>query len=106
SASAVISLGDATKVLGGTFPLGLLTLNDAGAATITSQIAGGADTSLVKNSAGTLTINGNVSNTYTGETTVNTGTVQLNKSSGNAIGGNLILGDRLGGNDADQVVLQ
>src|SRR5262249_40691269 len=49
---------------------------------------------------------GNVGNTYSGTTTVNTGTLSLDKTGGNAVGGNLVLSDNLGGNNADVVIYQ
>ncbi len=74
---------------------------DLGGAVRTFDIANGAavpdlriDASMInggitKTGAGTLTLGGGVSNTYTGLTTVNAGILTLAKSSGNAVGGNL-----------------
>src|SRR5262249_23588993 len=94
-----------TKVIGGVNRLGTLTIDDAGAASLTSRLVG-AGTNLVKNGAGTLTINGNVGNTYNGTTTVNAGTLSLDKTGGNAVSGPLVIGDNVGGNNADVVVYQ
>ena len=52
---------------------GLLSLNNAGALTISGVISGTGG--LTKNGAGTLTLSGN--NSYTGATTINVGTLQL-----------------------------
>ena len=51
---------------------------------------------LTKNGSATLTLAGGSANTYTGLTTVNAGTLQLGKSSGNAIAGGLVIGDASG----------
>ena len=47
-----------------------------------------------------MTLNGIAANTFTGLTTVNTGTLLLNDSGGAAISGNLTVGDSLGGQGA------
>eukprot|EP01036_Dinobryon_divergens_P036392 gene36393-47375_t len=51
---------------------------------------------LTKAGTATLTLSGSSANTYTGTTTVNAGTLQLGKSSGNAISGPLVIGDGTG----------
>ncbi len=59
--------------------------------------------SLGKTGLGTLELAGSVTNTYTGNTYVNEGTLLLNKS-GTAIainGGDIMIGDSLGGDNAD-----
>ena len=54
-------------------------------------------TGLTKSGDGTLTLSGSGSNTYSGTTTVNAGTLALNKSGGaTAIAGNLTVGDGAG----------
>jgi autotransporter-associated beta strand protein len=72
---------------------GARTLNiDANTVTISGAIAdstGGG--SLTKNGVGTLYLTGSSGNTYSGTTTVNRGTVYLNKTSGYAIPGNLTM---------------
>jgi autotransporter-associated beta strand protein len=63
--------------------------------------------SLVKDGVGVMRLTGAGSNTFTGNTTVNAGTLLLSKTATiNAIaGGTLIIGDSAGGNDADIVRL-
>ena len=52
---------------------------------------------ITKEGAGTITLSGTVANTYTGDTTVNAGTLILAKTAGvNAVVGNLIIGDGAG----------
>ena len=61
---------------------------------------------LVKNGTGIQTLSGPAGNTYTGLTLVNAGELDLNKAAGfNAIGGNLTIGDGIGGSNADIVKL-
>ncbi len=53
---------------------------------------------IVKSGSGVLTLAGTLPNTYTGSTTVNSGTLALQKSPGvAAVGGNLTIGDGVGG---------
>ncbi|WP_425614644.1 autotransporter-associated beta strand repeat-containing protein [Anatilimnocola sp. NA78] len=55
---------------------------------------------LVKVGGGTLQLSGTADNTFTGATSVLQGTLELNKTAGiDAIGGNLIIGDNIGGDD-------
>src|SRR5436190_1680605 len=73
-----------------------------------TRIVGGVSGSggIVKNGAGTLTLSGSVANSYTGNTSVNAGTLALNKLASNAtIVGNLVIGDDVGGANADVVRL-
>ena len=58
-----------------------------------------------KNSSGTLHYSGATANTYNGVTTVNQGTLVLNKSVGPAVPGSLVIGDGTGGANADVVRL-
>ena len=74
---------------------GALTVGDASSTTYSGTIsqAGG----LTKVGSGTLTFSGGSANTYSGTTTVNAGSLILNKNTGvNAIGGALIVGDGTG----------
>ncbi len=83
---------------------GLTVTNTGTASTLLGAISGSG--ALVKNGSGTLTLGGTTANTYSGTTTVNTGILALNKTPGvNAIPGSLIIGDGVGGNDADVVRL-
>ncbi|MBL8798724.1 MAG: autotransporter-associated beta strand repeat-containing protein, partial [Planctomycetia bacterium] len=78
---------------------------DAGTLFLTGLISG--SFGVTKVGAGTVQYNGTVSNTYTGTTRVNEGTLELNMFGLNALAnsGALIIGDGIGGADADQVVL-
>ena len=61
---------------------------------------------LGKTGPGTLELGGSVTNTYTGNTYINEGTLRLNKS-GTAIainGGEIMLGDNRGGDNADVIL--
>lgn len=87
SFDGVITLGSASTIAsdGGTLTLSgnvnnggfLLTESGAGNVTITGVISGTGG--LTKNGTGTLTLSGSASNTYTGPTTVNQGTLILAK---------------------------
>ena len=57
---------------------------------------------VTKGGAGTLQLNGSAANTYTGTTTVNTGTLLLNDTGGVAVPGTLVIGDFLGGSGANK----
>lgn len=72
-------------------------------ATINSVLAGSAG--LTKTGAGVLTLGGASANTYTGLTTISEGGLNLNKTSGNAIGGDIAItnGGRLQMTLADQI---
>jgi len=71
--------------------------------TITGAITGGGG--ITKGSAGTLIYAGSGANTYSGNTIVNQGILQLAKTSATAgiVNGTLTIGDDLGGADADVV---
>jgi autotransporter-associated beta strand protein len=58
---------------------------------------------LTKNGAGTLALSGATPNTYGGVTRMNEGTLQLNKTAVNGVPGALVIGDDLGGVNADVV---
>ena len=82
-----------------------LYLNDtlAGSGTMLAGAITGAG-SVVKTGIGSATFSGAASNTYTGKTIVNTGTLNLNKANpATAIAGKLIIGDGIGGPNADVV---
>jgi autotransporter-associated beta strand protein len=79
---------------------------DAGSGLIVSGELQGGGNALTKVGEGSLEFAGSAANTYTGTTNVNQGTLRLNKSGGvDAIRGSLVIGDGLGGDDADQVLL-
>jgi autotransporter-associated beta strand protein len=79
-----------------------LTTGDATNRVYNGVIAGNGN--LIKQGSGDWTLGGSVANTQTGTTTVNEGTLLLNKSGVFAVG-DLIIGDGVGGNDADIVRL-
>jgi autotransporter-associated beta strand protein len=75
---------------------------DAGSLTLGGAITGNSGAGLTKIGDGTLDLTGLTSNFYSGDTTVNAGTLLLSKGEGaQAIAGNLIVGDGNGGPDAD-----
>jgi fibronectin-binding autotransporter adhesin len=81
-----------------------LTMSGAGAGgfTFTGALSGASATLTV--ASGSTTLSGTSANTYTGSTTVNGGTLTLNKTIANsAIPANLVIGDGLGGANADVV---
>ncbi len=66
-----------------------LTFNGAGTTTVSGTINNGL--SLAMNGSGTLVLNGSTSNSYTGTTTINSGTVEMNKNAGTvAVSGSTI----------------
>ncbi len=94
-------------------PINLLSVVGAPAAAVNVEadtlvfnnvLSGGAD--LIKIGPGTLALTGDTSNSAVGTTFVNTGLLLLNKAEDLiAINGNLVIGDDLGGNNADVVRL-
>lgn len=72
-------------------------------ATINSVLSGSAG--LTKTGAGVLTLGGAAANTYTGLTTLSEGVLNLNKTSGNAVGGDIAItsGGRLQMTLANQI---
>jgi len=89
--SAALSLGTATRSV-------TVTQGPAAAdLVIDGVISGGAGVGLTKAGAGTLEFAGAQSNTYAGTTTVNAGTLRLNKSVNiHAVSGPLVIGDGTG----------
>lgn len=76
-----------------------LTLDVAGDLTIADTI-NTTSGNLTKNGAGTVTLSGGAANTFTGPTVISTGTMILNKSSGNALASTAItVGNNSGGID-------
>lgn len=81
---------------GGTVNLGSFTLTTTGAnnSSFSGSIQGTG--SVIKNGTGTATYSGSAGNTYSGTTTINSGTMVLSKTSGNASQGSWIVGDGTG----------
>ena len=64
---------------------------------LNGAVVDGGNANGIRLTNGTMTLSGTTANTYTGDTTVNLGTLNLNKTAGvNAIGGNLVIGDGTG----------
>ena len=112
--AGAITLGSATRINSDS---GLLTISGAFSGANTLTIGGAANTTfsgvigtgagtLTKDGSGTLTLSGIASNTYTGATTVIMGELDLNKTATvDAFAGPLIIGDGIGGANADVVKL-
>src|SRR5262249_44200136 len=84
----------------------LLTLNSGAGATLDlgGAVSGGGG--LVKQGVGLASLSGAAGNTYLGTTTVNAGTLRLGKAGGAvAVPGALVVGDGVGGPQADVVRL-
>src|SRR5262249_16954726 len=101
---------DSTATISGSIDLGTagrtLTVNDGAAATdlnVSASFTGQTGASLAFNGPGTTEFSGGVRHLYAAHTTVNEGTLVLNKSVGPNILGLLTVGDNLGGPDADVV---
>ena len=72
-----------------------LTINDSGAQTYSGAISGTG--ALTKSGSAAFTLGGSIANTFSGTTTVNGGTLQLQKTAGvNAIAANITVGDASG----------
>ncbi len=108
-AITVANLGSGTASLGGNIASGTGTfsgtvalnrdtlLNAGGSSTITFNNVISGSGGAIKTGAGTVTLGGASSNTYSGTTTVNEGTLALAKtSSATAIAGNITIGDGTG----------
>lgn len=79
-----------------------LTVNSVGVSGLNGSITGTGN--LTKNGGGSLALSGSPMNTFNGTTRVNAGTLFLTKSAGGAIqNGTLIVGDGVGGAEADVV---
>ena len=121
ASGGVLSVGAATNVItadntgsvlraGGANDLVLHTQGATNTLQINAQIGnnGANANGLTKAGDGTLQLSGTIANTYTGPTTVNAGTLVLNKSDGTtAVAGNIRVGDgsgidtlRLGGDES------
>ena len=86
--ASVSGAGTATIALGAN----TLTVSGTGSTTFSGTITGTGGSLTKSGSGGTLTLSGASANTYSGTTTVSGGVLELNKSSGEAIAGNLIVG--------------
>ena len=81
-----------------------LTQSSAGEFTFSGAVSGAGG--LIKNGVGSVRLGGGAANTFAGDTRVNAGTLRLFKTANlNAIGGNLIVGDDVGGANADLVTI-
>lgn len=103
----ILNLGNVTRTFTVSDNVGTYGNNDFDldiAATLIGTVAAGSN-ALVVVGPGTLRLSGPSANTYTGDTRVNSGTLLLAKLNGNAVPGNLFIGDGTGGNDADVVRL-
>lgn len=96
SASTIASDAGTLTVSGAVANGGFLaTLDGAGDTTVSGVISGTGG--LTKAGTGTLTLSGTGSNTFTGTLTVNSGTVQFNKTANlDALAGALVIGDGVG----------
>ena len=103
--SGAVTLGSASEItsdagtltLSGAFANGgfLATFGGAGNSTVSGVLSGTGG--LTKTGAGTLTLSGTSSNTFTGTLTVNDGTVLFNKTANlNSLAGALVIGDGVG----------
>ena len=84
---------------------GTLTVNQTTARTVFLVISGTGG--LTKNGAAKLELDGNaLANTYTGTTTINEGQLELDKNNNvTAVNGKVVIGDGVGGTDADELFL-
>jgi autotransporter-associated beta strand protein len=107
-----INANAASATIAATTTTGALSLNGSnktftipdGAATfdldISAVVSNGA---ITKDGPGTMRLRGSSSNNYSGTTTVNAGMLVLNKTSANAVSGQLVIGDGIGGVNSDIV---
>ncbi|MBC7784776.1 MAG: autotransporter-associated beta strand repeat-containing protein [Burkholderiales bacterium] len=107
---ALSGTGGTIKDNSGTAGVTTVTVNTTTNTTYSGDIQDGATRSvgLAKMGTGTLTLAGTTANTYTGLTNITAGTLALQKSGGNAIGGNITIGDASGSdvlllNASDQI---
>src|SRR5262249_45710079 len=92
--SLVSSTGTGTVVTVNTNPAGIGV--DSGSSLMINGVVAGGGNGLLKSGTGALTLAGGGANTYTGQTTVNEGTLILDKTTGVAIAGALLIGDDRG----------
>ena len=86
-------------------PATTLTVGNLDAGTVFTGVITGAG-SLTKTGNGIITLSGSSPNTYTGVTTVSSGQLTLFKPAGvTTVAGNLVVGDGVGGPQADLLVL-
>src|SRR5262249_23749118 len=98
------TIGSLAGIDGTTVNLGSGTLTVGASSMVLSNFAGtiSGTGGLTKVGIGQQNLSGTAANTYTGVTTINTGILLLNKAAGlNAILGNVVVGDGIGGVDAD-----
>ncbi len=89
------SLSVASAVILG--PSRTLTIEGANNTTMSGAVSGTGTSGIIKNGTGSLTLEGGTANTYPGTTTINAGSVILNKTAGvNALAGPVIIGDGTG----------
>jgi len=95
--SGAMALGGSTRTV---------TFSNTALTTFSGAISGAAGTGLTKVGTGALQFDGGGANTYSGATTVNDGTLNLNKTAANgAIAGSLTIGDGAGAANSAVVVL-
>ncbi|HEX3658961.1 MAG TPA: autotransporter-associated beta strand repeat-containing protein [Pirellulales bacterium] len=110
---ALRAYGDSMSLWSGVVSLDNSTIGtDAGSQLTLSGVISGSGFGITKILPGTLLLGGGsgdtAANTYTGTTTVNEGTLFLNKAGGTdalASGGSLVIGNDAGGSGSDQVIL-
>jgi autotransporter-associated beta strand protein len=111
--SGIGGAGAVNATVGGVTLNGTVVLNSDSAIgatdslTLSGFLLSSLDFGLTKVGAGTLTLTGAFDNFHTGTTTVAAGTLRLAMTAGaEAIGGPLVIGDGVGGAEADVVILQ